>query len=159
MVMTAIGLKIAKIAGGAVMGELLDRVGKRILNNTLDEVSNRAVGALASLGGTVSGAILSKKKVDPGEKTPSEAVAERIKTVLASEMDSMGITMVSNTELTALRAVALAADGKGDLAAALAAWKATLTLAETVAGTPNSGSSEVQSGVVPEPPAIETMKS
>ena len=157
MVMTAIGLKIAKIAGGAVMGELLDRVGKRILNNTLDEVSNRAVGALASLGGTVSGAILSKKKVDPGEKTPSEAVAERIKTVLASEMDSMG--MVSNTELTALRAVARAADGKGDLAAALAAWKATLTLAETVAGTPNSGSSEVQSGVVPEPPAIETMKS
>lgn len=109
---------------GIATDMFVDYLAKRLVSTVIDETTSRAKNAVGGIGEALMGSF--NFMGDSAHKTPAEpekTLVERVHLLVNEAMADVGVTMVKTDELEALLKVAAAADGKGDLPQALAAWK------------------------------------
>jgi hypothetical protein len=110
---------VAAEAGGGLVEDLASRVTRRLVAGA----TAGAIDALPDVGVALFQGVtkLVKQNANPTSTPSVEPVG--LKKIIVGEMEHMGVTLVSTAELKALRAIATAAKGDGDMAEALEALK------------------------------------
>jgi hypothetical protein len=102
----------------------VDYLAKRLVSTVIDETTSRAKKAVGGIGETLMGSLNFLGDIAPTTPAePDKTLVERVHGLVTETMAEVGVTMVKTDELEALLKVAAAADGKGDLKQAMAAWK------------------------------------
>jgi hypothetical protein len=102
----------------------VDYLAKRLVSTVIDETTSRAKKAVGGIGETLMGSLNFLGDIAPTTPDePDKTLVERVHGLVTETMAEVGVTMVKTDELEALLKVAAAADGKGDLKQAMAAWK------------------------------------
>lgn len=102
----------------------VDYLAKRLVSTIIDETTSRAKNAVGGVGEALMGSFNFLGDFAPKSPAdPEKTLVERVHALVNETMAEVGVTMVKTDELEALLKVAAAADGKGDLKQALAAWK------------------------------------
>lgn len=101
----------------------VDYLAKRLVSTVIEETTSRAKKAVGGIGETLMGSLLLGDIAPTTPAEPEKSLVERVHALVTETMAEVGVTMVKTDELEALLKVAAAADGKGDLKQAMAAWK------------------------------------
>jgi hypothetical protein len=111
---------VAAEAGGGLVEDLASRVTRRLVTGA----TAGAIDALPDVGVALFQGVtkLVKQNAKP-TTTPSPDEPVGLQKIIVGEMEHMGVTLVSTAELKALRAIATAAKGDGDMAEALETLK------------------------------------
>jgi hypothetical protein len=110
---------VAAEAGGGLVEDLASRVTRRLVTGA----AAGAIDALPDVGVALFQGVtkLVKQNTTPTPPPPVEPAG--LQKIIVGEMEHMGVTLVSTAELKALRAIATAAKGDGDMVEALEALK------------------------------------
>ena len=88
----------------------------RVTRRVVAGATAGAIDALPEVGGALVRGVTSLIRE---QVAPSPVDAAGVQKIIVGEMEHMGVTLISTAELQALRAVASAAKGDGDLSQAL----------------------------------------
>jgi hypothetical protein len=116
------GLMLGQLAGEALLNSFVNR----LVEQTFSTAGNYAVNAVSnalpdfSSLGSMFGDVNKLADLTSGSL---EYKKTALKNAILKQIEEMDVTVVTNSELKALRDIAQAADGNGDLNKALSEWK------------------------------------
>jgi hypothetical protein len=116
------GLMLGQLAGEALLNSFVNR----LVEQTFSTAGNYAVNAVSnalpdfSSLGSMFGDVNKLADLTSGSLEDKKTA---LKNAILKQIEEMDVTVVTNSELKALRDIAQAADGNGDLNKALSEWK------------------------------------
>ena len=123
-----LAVDLAGLAAAALTKHFAEVFAKRFVEAVIETAADHGRAALSSFGSDMLGTAMS---LLTGKVTvPGANLEKAIEAALSGTMTELGVSIIPTKQVTVLLNLAAAAEGKGDMGEALAAWKALKTEGE-----------------------------